>query len=194
MNSHKEPAQPVAELPIQIFPRPCEGVEAFVTRLAQANHLKPAYLRFHLCDPPGYRSTLSWNRLAAATARDPRELQDLLEGTPPPSPVRLECEYCGRRPQGSTPRPPPWWCSARCRRRSDLVSRSPSSRGKIPGQRETLSCMACGADFTRPANSQRDACSPRCHARSIRTRQAELALYENPDTAGMDTAEQSSGA
>jgi hypothetical protein len=173
---------PVAELPIQVFPRPCEGPESFISRLAEANYLKPAYLIACLSEPPTERGTLSWTRLAAAAGQDRLELEEVLERTPPPSPVQLVCEYCGRAPRNSTPEPPPWWCSARCRRRSDLVNSAPSSRGIIPGQRETLSCIACGTRFVRSTTKRRehDTCSPRCRERARRTKQAELDLYENP--------------
>ncbi|WP_345669782.1 hypothetical protein [Streptomyces similanensis] len=52
---------------------------------------------------------LSWSRLAAATGRDPAELQDVLERTPPPPPDRLLCEYCGRPPRPNVEAgPAPW--------------------------------------------------------------------------------------
>ncbi|MFJ5881691.1 hypothetical protein [Kitasatospora cineracea] len=173
---------PVRELPIQIFPRPCEGAESFITRLAAANFLKAAYLQACLSEPPTEAGSLSWSRLAVASGRDLAELQALLERTPPPSPDPGTCEYCGRLPKRHTdPGPPPWWCSARCRRRSDLLATAPSSRGVLPGQRETLTCPGCGTSFVRPANSTRIACTKRCHARSVRAAQAELALYENPN-------------
>nr|WP_192806963.1 hypothetical protein [Streptomyces arboris] len=79
----------IVELPIQVFPRPCEGAQSFIDRLATANYLKPGYLHTCLCDPPRYRGTLSWSRLAAATGRDPLELREVLERTPPPPPDLL---------------------------------------------------------------------------------------------------------
>ncbi|MFB6944651.1 MULTISPECIES: hypothetical protein [unclassified Streptomyces] len=174
--------RPVAELPIQVFPRPCEGPESFISRLAQANYLKPAYLNACLSEPPTERGTLSWPRLAAAAGRDHLELQEVLERTPPPPPDLLLCEYCGRPPKPNVQAElPPWLCSAPCRRRNDLLKRAPSSNGILPDQKHVLPCPGCGAQFIRPATSPRSACTPRCHARNTRAQQAELALYENPD-------------
>lgn len=120
--------RPVVALPIQVFPRPCEGAETFIARLAHANYLKPFYLRAYLCDPPMTAGAFSWSRLAAATGRDPVELQDVLERIPPPPPDLLLCEYCGRPPRPNVEAgPAPWWCSARCRRRDDLLKSAPSS-------------------------------------------------------------------
>lgn len=174
--------RPVVVLPIQVFPRPCEGAETFVARPAQANYLKPFYLRVYLCDRPMTAGALSWPRLAAATGRDPVELQDVLERTPPTPPDLLLCQYCSRPPRPNVEAgPAPWWCSARCRRRDDLLKSAPSSSGILPDQKQVLPCPGCGAQFIRPAISPRSACSPRCHGRNVRAQQAELALYENPD-------------
>ncbi|GAA2126472.1 hypothetical protein GCM10009759_78880 [Kitasatospora saccharophila] len=173
---------PVVKLPVQVFPRPCEGAESFIIRLAEANYLKPTVLRAYLCDPPGYRSTLSWARLAAATGRSLLKLQGVLERTPPPSPTRLLCEYCGVPPKPGTEPQPPWWCTDRCRRRSGLLISAPSSRAVLPGQRSIISCITCGTRFVRSSRRSPDAetCSRNCRAKSVRTREAELALYENP--------------
>lgn len=175
--------RPVVALPIQVFPLPCEGAEAFIARLAHANHLKPFYLRAYLCDPPMTAGgALSWSRLAAAIGRDSLELREVLERTPPPPPDLLLCEYCGRPPRPNVEAgTPPWWCSIRCRRRRDLLSSAPSSNGILPDQKQVLPCPGRGALFIRPAVSPRSACTPRCYGRNMRVQQAELALYENPN-------------
>ncbi|MGW2546200.1 hypothetical protein ACWC5I_36370 [Kitasatospora sp. NPDC001574] len=173
----------VTQLPVQVFPRPCEGVESFIARLAEANHLKPTVLRSYLCDPPGPRGTFSWPRLIAATGRSLSELQEVLERTPPPPSEQLLCDYCGRPPSPSRlpPGPPPWWCSTRCRRRAELLATAPSSRGILPDRREIVSCLGCGTQVIRTENSTRNTCSKRCLSLSSRLRDAELALYENPN-------------
>ncbi|WAL75853.1 hypothetical protein OU787_32520 [Kitasatospora sp. YST-16] len=177
----------IPKLPVQVFPRPCEGVEAFIARLAEANFLKPSQLRSYLCDPPGHRSTISWPRLIAATGRSLEELQNTLERTPPWTITHPACDYCGRRPQrGERLQSHPWWCSPRCRRRSLLLDYAPSSRNVLPGQKVTLVCIGCGTQVIRRANSTRNTCSKRCHAISVRLREAELALYENPNAVEPD--------
>ncbi|MFE4332497.1 hypothetical protein ACFRQM_24655 [Streptomyces sp. NPDC056831] len=90
--------------------------------------------------------------------------------------------YCGRPPRPDAEAgTSPWWCSARCRRRGDLLNKAPSSNGILPDQKQVLPCPGCGAQFIRPAISPRSACTPRCHGRNVRAQQAELALYENPN-------------
>ncbi|TYC68620.1 hypothetical protein [Streptomyces sp. CB01881] len=187
MSTAKTRTTLIPKLPVQVFPRPCEGVESFIARLAEANCLKPTVLRAYLCDPPGYRGTISWPRLIAATGRSLRALQDTLERTPPWSLTHPACEYCGRRPgKGKPSSSPPWWCSTRCRRRSDLLAAAPSSRDVLPNQREIVSCLGCGTQVIRLANSTRSTCSKRCLSLSTRFRDAELALYENPNALDPD--------
>ncbi|MFE4516728.1 hypothetical protein ACFRMQ_21330 [Kitasatospora sp. NPDC056783] len=177
----------IPKLPVHVFPRPCEGVESFIARLAEANFLKPTQLRSYLCDPPGYRSTISWPRLIAATGRSLSNLQDTLERTPLVQPSHPACEYCGPRPGPERSSSSlPWWCSPRCRRRSRLLAEAPSSRDILPGQRQIVSRLGCGTKVIRTANSTRSTCSKRGLSISSRLRDAELALYENPNAVEPD--------
>lgn len=64
-------------LPARPRPKAGETTDSYVRRLAQANHLKPSYLRGYLAGPPEYgpRRRLRADRLAAITGRQ----QDVLE-------------------------------------------------------------------------------------------------------------------
>ncbi|MFJ9523705.1 hypothetical protein ACIRPK_36475 [Kitasatospora sp. NPDC101801] len=182
MSTPPRPIPPVKMLPVQVFPRPCEGAEAFIARLAEANHLKPAYLCAHLCDPPNHRGTISWARLAAAAGRSLVRLQVVLEQHPPPSPPQSLCEYCGAPPKReSEPPQAPWWCTERCQRRSNLLISAPSSIAVLPGQKSTLSCLTCGTRFIRSTRGTTNTCSRGCQAKLFRTQAAEDALYKNPN-------------
>ncbi|MFD3330947.1 hypothetical protein [Streptomyces sp. NPDC058701] len=84
MSPDMEPDPTVSRLPRQIRPMDREGVETFIVRLAQANHLQPAYLRDYLCPPPHHRGKPSWGRLAAATGRHPAALRVARSSTASP--------------------------------------------------------------------------------------------------------------
>jgi hypothetical protein len=67
----------LARLPVQVSLRLGEGTDSFIRRLAQANHLKPSYLRGCLVGPPDYGrgKRPRADRLAAVTGHQ----QDVLE-------------------------------------------------------------------------------------------------------------------
>jgi hypothetical protein len=69
MNSHDELSDHPTPLPRLVRPRHGEGVEAYVRRLADSNHLKPSYLRKYLSAPPDYIGSVRARRLAAVTGR-----------------------------------------------------------------------------------------------------------------------------
>lgn len=68
---------PLRPLPAQPRPKAGETVDTYIRRLAQANHLKPSYLRGYLAGPPDYLGRPRPARLAALTGRS----QDVLEQT-----------------------------------------------------------------------------------------------------------------
>lgn len=67
----------LARLPVQVSLRLGEGTDSFIRRMAQANHLKPSYLRGCLVGPPDYGrgKRPRADRIAAVTGRQ----QDVLE-------------------------------------------------------------------------------------------------------------------
>ena len=70
MTSLLDPPPPLpAPLPSPVRPRPPESVNAYVRRLAHANHLRPSYLRIYLSQPPQYLGSVRAPRLAAASGR-----------------------------------------------------------------------------------------------------------------------------
>lgn len=75
-------------LPIQIRPIAGEGPKSFIERLAAANHLKPGHLRTHLCESRLHRGRPTWERLAAASGREPANLREILDAA--------QCPECGR--------------------------------------------------------------------------------------------------
>jgi hypothetical protein len=81
------PDTEVARLPFKVRPRQGEGVASFITRLAKANYLPPAYLRKYLAEPPMHRGSPTWPRVAAAAGRNPAELRQILN--------TVNCEECG---------------------------------------------------------------------------------------------------
>lgn len=70
MTSLLDPPPPLPPpLPIPVRPRPPESINAYIRRLARANHLRPSQLRSYLCQPPQYTGSVRAPRLAAATGR-----------------------------------------------------------------------------------------------------------------------------
>lgn len=67
-------------LPIQVPLRPGESVEAFIRRLAAANHLRPSYLRTYLTHPPGSIGSIQVWRLALITGRTTQALTHVFPG------------------------------------------------------------------------------------------------------------------
>jgi hypothetical protein len=51
-----------------------ETAERYVHRLAEANHLRPTYLRQFLTTPPNSLGSIQLEKLAALTGRDPANL------------------------------------------------------------------------------------------------------------------------
>lgn len=148
MTPDMEPDPTVSRLPRQIRPMDREGVETFIVRLAQANHLQPAYLRDYLCPPPHHRGKPSWGRLAAATGRHPAALREALEG---PATRCAECD-APLPPKGTAGGSPRRHCSARCRQRAHL--------------RRTIGTPTCGyygIELPRTSGKSTPSwCSPRC--------------------------------
>ncbi len=137
---------PIRQLPFQVRPRSGEGGRTFITRLAEANHLTPGYLRTFLTDPPQRRGTPSWDRLAAVTGRDPVQLRRILETT--------QCSECG------APMTPmssfgvkPRTCSTNCRQRS---------RTTTSHYRRTAPCRVCGKPMDYRIGQRRYLCSSDC--------------------------------
>jgi hypothetical protein len=80
MTTLLDPPPPLpAPLPIPVRPHPPESVHAYIRRLAQANHLRPSYLRIYLSEPPQHISSVRAPRLAAASGRS---IQALLRAFP----------------------------------------------------------------------------------------------------------------
>jgi hypothetical protein len=70
----------LVRLPVQVSLRLGEGTDSFIRRLAQANHLKPSYLRGCLVGPPDYGrgKRPRADRLAAVTGRRQEVLERVL--------------------------------------------------------------------------------------------------------------------
>jgi hypothetical protein len=68
--------------PLPIRPRPAAGEpsEAYIRRLALANHLRPSYLRGYLAGPPRYLGAIRPERLAALSGRTVAILERTLTG------------------------------------------------------------------------------------------------------------------
>lgn len=104
------PDTEVARLPFKVRARQGEGVASFITRLAKANYLLPAYLRKYLAEPPMHRGSPTWPRVAAAAGRDPVELRQILD--------TVNCEECGAPIQSKASfGVKPLTCSRACRQK-----------------------------------------------------------------------------
>nr|WTA00088.1 TniQ family protein [Streptomyces sp. NBC_00857] len=170
MNLNLAPDPSVTRLPVQIRPLPREGTESFIVRLAHANHLKAAYLRDYLCEPPHHKGAPSFSRLGAATGRDPSALRDTLEGT------RGTCGECDAPLPATKPgaRSPRQHCSARCRQRAHR-RRHRTDQAPHP---QPLACEFCARPIASTAQGEaRRWCSSRCRHR------AHLQLPDEPAVA-----------
>ncbi len=79
MNSG-DAAGPLCPLPIRPRPGAGEPSEAYIRRLALANHLRPSYLRGYLAGPPRYLGAIRPERLAALSGRTVAILECTLTG------------------------------------------------------------------------------------------------------------------
>jgi hypothetical protein len=86
--------EPLRQLPITVKLRPGEHPEAFIRRLATANHLRPSYLRFYLTNPPRQLGSVDPGRLARLTGRS---VEDLLHVMPTLHPARNRAGRQARR-------------------------------------------------------------------------------------------------
>ena len=79
-------------LPRQVRPSAAETAERYVHRLAEANHLRPSYLRQLLTTPPNSLGPIQLDKLAALAGRDPvhlvRALPELAPRTRTPGRTR----------------------------------------------------------------------------------------------------------
>jgi len=159
VNANLVPDPSVTRLPVQIRPLPREGTDAFIVRLAHANHLKAGYLRDYLCEPPHHKGAPSFSRLGAATGRDPAALRDTLEGT------SGTCKECDAPLPATKPgaRSPRRHCSARCRQRAHRRRHRPDQ----PSQPRLLTCEFCTKPIAETAEGDaRRWCSSRCRHRA----------------------------
>jgi hypothetical protein len=159
---------PVVRLPFQVRPQSGEGARSFITRLAQANHLPPAYLRKFLTEPPAHRGVPSWDRLAAATGRDPAGLQQVLE--------TIKCEECGApmRPLASFG-VKPRTCSSACRQKRYLKRVPAADWQKVP-------CRVCGQLVRFRLGQRRYMCSSHCRRIAFQFRQRGEPLPRPPNS------------
>jgi hypothetical protein len=75
-------------LPFRPRPQTGESTDTYIRRLAQANHLKPSYLRGYLAGPPEYsQGRPRADRLAALTGRDQDALERALTDLAPRRPA-----------------------------------------------------------------------------------------------------------
>lgn len=70
--------QRLHRLPVQVRPRPGEPTDAYIRRLALANHLKPSYLHGFLTGSPNWFGRPRLERLAILTGRPPELLERVL--------------------------------------------------------------------------------------------------------------------
>lgn len=139
----------------------------FITRLAHANCLPPAYLRKYLAEPPSHRGTPSWDRIAAAAGRDRVELRQVLE--------TVECEECGAPMQpmasfGVKPRT----CSKACRQKRYRRRIPAADWKKVP-------CRVCGQMMKR-LGQRRHMCSSHCRRVAFQFRQRGEPLPRPPNS------------
>lgn len=157
MNRPAWEGEVIAKLPFQIRPIAGEGGRSFIARLAQANHLPPAYLRKFLVEPPWGPGPLSWNRLAEVSGRDPQLLRKILD--------TAKCKECGTSIPPKAPfGRPPFLCSSRCR--------SWAHRRTLT----TVACRVCQQPMVLRLGQRQRLCSSACR------RAAYLARwYGQPD-------------
>ena len=84
MKAELQDSDQLRPLPVQPRPKAGETVDSYVRRLAQANHLKPSYLRGYLAGPPDYMSRPRPERLAILTGRSQAALERTLADLVPP--------------------------------------------------------------------------------------------------------------
>ncbi len=144
-------------MPFQVRPRTGEGARSFLLRLAQANHLAPAYLRRFLAEPPLHRGSPSWSRIAAVTGRDAADLRRVLEA--------LECLECGKpmHPKASFGVRPKT-CSRACRQNRYL-------KGAVLKPRTMVPCRVCGKSMRAQLGQRRYMCSSHCRRIAYQFRQ-----------------------
>ncbi len=151
------PDTEVARLPFKVRPRQGEGVASFITRLAKANYLPPAYLRKYLSEPPMHRGSPTWPRVAAAAGRDPTELRRILN--------TVNCEECGARIQSKASfGVKPLTCSRACRQKR-YRKRHPASQWR----RER--CRICRKVMVMRIGQRRPLCSSACRRAAYLERQ-----------------------
>jgi endogenous inhibitor of DNA gyrase (YacG/DUF329 family) len=151
------PDTEVARLPFKVRPQRGEGAASFITRLAQANYLPPAYLRKYLTEPPQHLGRPTWPRIAAAAGRDLVDLQLILN--------TVECKECGapiRRKSMFGAKP--LTCSRACRQRRHR-KRYPASEWR----REP--CRICGKVMRMQIGQRRPLCSSACRRTAYLERQ-----------------------
>lgn len=160
-------------LPIQIRPIAGEGPKSFIERLAAANHLKPRHLRTYLCEPPLHRGRPTWERLAAASGREPANLREILDAA--------QCPECGRPLPATRAGQRRRWCSSACRENSQ-------HRWNYQEDRVAL-CETCGKKMTIAARGPTPMwCSPTCCQAARRTRrQSETELAQKSACAACGT-------
>lgn len=151
------PDTEVARLPFKVRPRQGEGVASFITRLARANCLPPAYLRKYLAEPPMHRGSPAWPRVAAAAGRDPAELRRILN--------TVNCEECGAPIQAKASfGVKPLTCSRACRQKR-YRKRHPASQWR----RER--CRICRKVMVMRIGQRRPLCSSACRRAAYLERQ-----------------------
>lgn len=98
MNAEPTGGDPLRPLPVRPRPKAGETLDSYIRRLAQANHLKPSYLRGYLAGPPDYLGRPRSTRLAALTGRSQTVLErtladlaspDRTQRTERPAPTRI---------------------------------------------------------------------------------------------------------
>jgi len=73
-------ADRLCPLPIRPGPAAGEPADAYIRRLAFANHLRPSYLRGYLAGPPSYLGAIQPGRLAVLSGRTVAVLERTLTG------------------------------------------------------------------------------------------------------------------
>jgi hypothetical protein len=104
VSNTKDLADRPRPLPVQVPLRPGESVDAFIRRLATANHLRPSYLRTYLNHPPGTIGQLQLTRLALVTGRTVHALTHVFPGLDPTR--RPTAPNDGGQRQRDDPAPP----------------------------------------------------------------------------------------
>lgn len=144
--------------PLPARPRPITGetTDAYIRRLARANHLKPSYLRGFVAGPPNYLGRPRPERLAILTGRTQTALGRALSDLIPPDPLtRVERPAPSRFVTRSADKPALFAAIRRDAREEGLSIRALADRHHVH-RRTVLQALASPTPPPRKSRSVRE--------------------------------------